>query len=337
MPPIVLCVPNISEGRDQAIIDQVANAARSVAGVALLDVDPGEDTHRTVITFAGEPSAVAEAAIGVIGKACELIDMSAHHGSHARMGAADVVPFVPVCDVAVEECVALARDVAARAAETFSLPIYLYGHATTRPERKKLSDIRKGEYEALETKLADSNFAPDCGEAVFNAASGATVVGVRDFLLAYNVNLNTTDRTVADEIAARIRQTGRATSDGGRIPGKLQHCQAGGWVVDAYGCAQVTMNLPNYRETGLHTASEAIREEARSLGADVTGSELIGLAPKQAMLDAGRYFLAQSPNSVATEDELIQAAIEHLGLNDKTPFDPKRKIVEAAVAAAFGQ
>ena len=337
MPPIVLCVPNISEGRDQGVIAEIADAARAVAGVALLDVDPGADTNRTVITFAGGPQAVGEAALAVIGAACELIDMSGHQGSHARMGATDVVPFIPVSGVSVDDCVAIARDVAARAAQAFSLPIYLYGHAATRPERKKLADIRRGEYEALEAKLANSGFAPDFGPAVFNAASGATVIGVRDFLLAYNVNLDTTDRAVADEIAARVRQTGRATSDGARIPGKLQHCQAGGWVVDAYGCAQVTMNLPNYRITGLHTAFEAVRAEARSLRADVTGSELIGLAPMEAMLDAGRYFLAQSPDSDASDDERIQAAIEHLGLSDKTPFDPKRKIVEAAVAAAFGQ
>ena len=337
MPPIVLCVPNISEGRDGAVIERIVGAARAVSGVALLDVDSGRDTNRTVITLAGEPAAVAEAALSVIGAACELIDMASHQGSHARMGAADVVPFVPVCGVSIDDCVAVACDVAAKAAEAFSLPIYLYGHAATRPKRQKLADIRKGEYEALSVKLTDPDFAPDFGPAVFNAASGATVIGVRDFLLAYNVNLDTADRAVADEVAARLRQTGRVTSDGVRIPGKLQHCQAGGWVVDAYACAQVTMNLPNYRITGLHTAFEAVREEARSLGVGVTGSELIGLAPMEAMLDAGRYFLAQSANSDGGEEELVQAAIEHLSLNDKTPFDPKRKIVEAAVAAAFGE
>ena len=341
MPPIVLCVPNVSEGRDRAVIDRIADAARTVEGVVLLDVDPGADTNRTVITFAGKPSAVGEAAFGVIGAACELIDMSAHHGSHARMGAADVVPFVPICEVNVDDCVALAKAVGDQAADAFGLPIYLYGHAATQPAREKLADIRRGEYEALEAKLADPDFAPDFGPAVFKPAIGATVIGVRDFLLAYNVNLNTTDRAIADEIAARIRQTGRAATDADgntlRIPGKLAHCQAGGWVVDAYGCAQVTMNLPNYRVTGLHTAFEAVRMEARSLGVDVTGSELIGLAPKQAILDAGGYFLAQSPDSDVSEAGLIQAAIEHLGLNDKTPFDPNRKIVEAAVAAAFGE
>ena len=320
MSATVLCVPNVSEGRDRAVIDRIAGAVSATPGAALLDVDSGADTNRTVITFAGSPQAVADAAFGVIAAAVELIDMAPHTGSHARMGAADVVPFVPVADVTMADCVALARAVGKRAAEELAIPVYLYGHAASRPERVKLADIRRGEYEALEAKLADPDFAPDFGPACFNPRSGATVIGARDFLLAYNVNLNTADVAVAKTVAAAIRES--------RSAGKLPHCQAAGWVVEAFGCAQVTMNLSNHAETGLHTAFEAVRDQARSLGADVTGSELIGLAPKQALLDAGRFYLTGD----ADEADLIAAAADSLGLTDKTPFDPALKIVEYRVA-----
>lgn len=331
MPPTVLCVPNISEGRDQAIINQILDTLRTAPGAALLDVDSGQDTNRTVITLAGTPGGVAEAAYGIIGMAAELIDMARHTGSHARMGSADVVPFIPVADITIDECIQLARGVAERVATEVTLPIYLYGYAATRPDRVKLADIRAGEYEGLAEKFKDPAFAPDFGPAEFHAGTGATVIGVRDFLLAYNVNLDTDDVALAKEIAARIRETGSPDA-----PGKLPACQAGGWVVDAYGCAQVTMNLPNFAVTGLHTAFDAVRAEARSLGADVTGSELIGLAPKQALLDAGRHALAVQGKAHAADTDTIDAAIDYLGLTDKTPFDPAMKIVEFRVADMLG-
>jgi len=320
-------VPNISEGRDQAIISQILDTLRTAPGAALLDVASGEDTNRTVITLAGTPAGVAEAAYGIIGMAAELIDMARHTGSHARMGSADVVPFVPVADITIDECVELARGVAERVAAEVTLPIYLYGYAATHPDRIKLADIRAGEYEGLAAKLQDPAFAPDFGPAEFHAGTGATVIGVRDFLLAYNVNLNTADVAVAKEVAARVRESGRADT-----PGKLAACQAGGWMVDAYRCAQVTMNLPNYAVTGLHTAFDAVRAEARSLGADVSGSELIGLAPKQALLDAGQHALAAQGKGDGAEADVIDAAVQYLGLTDKTSFDPAMKIVELRVA-----
>ena len=321
MPPIVLCVPNISEGRDQAVIKQITSTVVASPGAALLDVDSGDDTNRTVITFAGSPEAVADAAWGVIGMACELIDMTGHQGAHPRFGAADVVPFVPVSDVTVDECVELARALGKRAAEEFTLPVYLYGHAATKPERTQLSDIRAGEYEGLAEKLKDPAFAPDFGPAKPNAMSGATAIGVRDFLLAYNVNLETTDVDAAKTIASRIRQ-----------PDALAACQADGWVVDAYGCAQVTMNLPDYATTGLHDAFEAVRAEAETLGVGVSGSELVGLAPMQALVDAGTFYFDRAGQSAVDDAAAIAAAAEHLGLADKTPFDPQQKIVEYRVA-----
>jgi len=324
MPPIVLCIPNVSEGRDRAVIGQIAGAVTATPGAALLDVAAGADTHRAVITFAGDPDAVIDAAFGVVGVASELIDMTRHTGTHPRMGAADVVPLVPVSDISVDACVALAKDLAQRIAEEFTIPVYLYGDAAFRPERVKLADIRRGEYEALPEKLADPAFAPDFGPARFIAACGATAVGVRDFMLAYNVNLDTTDVEIAKAIATRVRETGK--------PGLLKACQAAGWVVDAYGCAQVTMNLHAYRVTGLHTAFEAVRAEAEALGAGVTGSELVGLAPKQALLDAGRFYVDHAGDDAT----LIDAAISALGLDDKAPFDPAGRIVEYRVADALG-
>ena len=350
MPPIVLCAANISQGRDQAVISRIAGAVKAVPDAAVLDVDSGEDTNRTVITFAGPPNAVADAAFGVIAAAIELIDMAAHTGSHARMGAADVCPFIPVADVTIERCVDLAKDVGRRVAAELVVPVYLYGYAATRPERVKLSDIRRGEYEGLAARLADPAFRPDFGPARFIPKSGATAIGVRPFLLAYNVNLNTPDVAVANEIAARIRQSGRIQRDDRgeavtdkaghpvRIAGELPHCQAGGWAVEAYGCAQVTMNLPNFSVTGLHTAYEAVRRAAVDLGTDVTGSELVGLTPRQALLDAGRFYLEQQGQRTGIpEADLVATAVRCLGLTDKTPFDPDEKIIERRVADLLGE
>lgn len=321
MPPIVLCVPNISEGRDQAVIKQITSTILATPGAALLDVDSSDQANRTVITLAGAPEAVADAARGVIGMACELIDMTGHQGAHPRFGAADVVPFVPLADVTVDECVELARALGKRAAEEFTLPVYLYGHAATGPQRVKLSDIRAGEYEGLAEKLQDPAFAPDFGPAKPNARSGATAIGVRDFLLDYSVNLETTDVEVAKAIASSVCQ-------GDTLPA----CQARGGIVDAYGCAQVTMSLPDFAATGLHDAFETVRAEADAVDVGVSGSELIGLAPKQALVDAGTFYLNRAGQSASDDTGVIAAAVENLGLADKTPFDPALKIVECRVA-----
>ncbi|MHC4561881.1 MAG: glutamate formimidoyltransferase [Planctomycetota bacterium] len=337
----LLCIPNFSEGRHQGVIGQITDTIEHSDGIMLLDVDPGQDTNRTVVTFGGPPDAVGDAAFQAIAKAAELIDMSTHTGNHARMGATDVCPFVPISGVTVEQCVRLAQRLGRRVGDELGIPVYLYGYAASRPERKVLADIRTGEYEALSEKMRNPDFAPDFGPPEFNARSGATVIGVRDLLLAYNVNLDTPDVQIAKQIAMTIRHTGRVERDDSgeivrdevgqplRIPGKLKACQAAGWFVKAYGCAQVTINLPDYAVTGLHTAFEAVRQEAEALGASVTGSELVGLAPKQAIVDAGRFYLAkQGAETSAGETEIIQAAIDALGLNDKAPFDPNEKIVE---------
>ena len=329
----VECVPNFSEGRDANLINQIADEIRATKGAMLLDVDPGKDTNRTVMTFAGEPATVGEAAFRAIRSAAELIDMRQHQGTHPRMGATDVCPLIPVAGVSAEECVPIAKALAERVGRELRIPVYLYGYAATKLERTKLSDIRAGEYEALPEKLKDPRFKPDFGPAEFNARSGATVIGVRDFLLAYNINLNTREVAAAREIAMNIRETGRLARDGNgrrvRAPGKLKYCQAMGWYVPEYGCTQVTTNLHNYKVTGLHTVFEAVREEAAVIGVRVTGSELIGLAPKQAILDAGKFYLTkQSRDTNVAEETIIDAAIRSLGLNDTAPFEPTEKIIE---------
>ncbi len=344
MKPIIECVPNFSEGRDKSIIDQIAEMIRQTEGATLLDVDPGADTNRTVVTFVGSPEGVLEAAFQAVKKASELIDMSKHHGAHPRMGATDVCPLIPVAGITDEECIELAKQLGERIGKELSIPIYLYGKAAAKPARVRLPDIREGEYEALSNKLKDPAFKPDFGPTKFNSKSGATAVGVRDFMLAYNINLNTKDRGLAREIALNIRESGRIKRNKAgqivrdragkavKIPGKLKFCQAGGWVIEEYGYAQVTMNLHNYKVTGFHTAFETVRKEASKLGLRVTGSELIGLTPKQALLDAGIYYLKkQGKNIGIPEKEIIHTAILSLGLNDTTPFHPEEKIIEYAI------
>ena len=345
MPKLVECVPNFSEGRDMDVINKISQAIKSVDGVKLLDVDPGADTNRTVVTFVGSPEAAVEAAFLAIQSAAELIDMSKHTGAHPRMGATDVCPFIPVSDMSVDGCIALATQLGERVGEELGIPVYLYGKAARRPEREKLPDIRKGEYEALPEKLKDPEFQPDFGPATFNKRAGATVVGVRDFMLAYNVNLNTRDRSLAHDIALELRESGRAKRDktgeiirhpdgsAVKIPGKLEFVQGAGWYLDEYGYAQVSMNLHNLQVTGIHTAFEAVREEAAKRGLRVTGSELIGLTPKQALLDAGIFYLhKQGKHSGVPEHEIIHTAILSLGLNDTTPFDPQERVIEYAIA-----
>jgi glutamate formiminotransferase / formiminotetrahydrofolate cyclodeaminase len=344
MQKLIECVPNFSEGRNAKIIEAIAQEIRALDQVQLLNVDPGRDTNRTVITYVGPPEAVVEAAFRAAKKAAELIDMSRHHGAHPRMGATDVCPLIPISGVSDEECIEWAKKLARQIGEELAIPVYLYGKAAARPEREKLPDIRQGEYEALPEKLKNTDFAPDYGPAVFNAKSGATVVGVRDFMLAYNVNLNTRDRALAQEIAMTLRESGRAKRDKAgnilrdeagnsiKIPGKLQHVQAAGWYIDQYGYAQVSMNLHNLAVTGIHTAFEAVCEEARRLGLRVTGSELIGMAPRQALLDAGIFYLHKQGRHIGvSEAEIIHAAVLSLGLNDTSPFIPGERIIEYAI------
>ena len=341
MQKLIECVPNFSEGRDKNILDAIAKEIESTENVKLLDIDPGIATNRTVFTIAGEPNAVCEAAFKAIRKASELIDMSKHKGEHPRMGATDVCPFIPISGVTIEECVELANQLGKRVGDELGIPVYLYEYAANFSQRKNLADIRKGEYEGLKEKLEDKNWKPDFGTAEFNAKSGATVIGVRDFLIAYNVNLNTTDKKLANEIAFRIREQGRAMKkeDGGimkdengeaiRIPGTLKSVKAVGWVIEEYNRAQVSINLTNYHIASVHTAFEECVKEANSLGLRVTGSEIVGLIPKEAMLMAGKFYLARQGKSVGVpERDLIEVAIQSLGLNDVSKFEPKKKIIE---------
>ncbi len=344
MDQIVECVPNFSEGNNTQVIKQITGEITSSEGVCLLDVDPGKDTNRTVVTFVGEPEDVVEAAFKAIKKASEVIDMTVHEGAHPRMGATDVCPLIPVSGITREECITWAKRLAKKVGNELGIPVYLYGDAATRPERERLPDIREGEYEALPEKLQNPDFKPDEGPAVFNPSAGATAIGVRDFMLAYNVNINTKDVSHAKEIAGKIRESGVVLRDDEgavirnkegkavRLPGKLQYCQAGGWYIEEYGYAQVTMNLHNYKVTGLHTAYDAVCEEADRFGLWVTGSELVGVIPKQALIDAGKHYLEkQEKRTDVSEETIIQTAIKFLGLSDTNAFKPDEKIIEYAI------
>ncbi len=341
MRKIIECVPNFSEGRNIETINKITDEIKCVEGVVLLDVDPGKDTNRTVVTFVGSPEGVAEAAFRAIKKASELIDMSGHCGAHPRMGATDVCPLIPVSGVTVEECVRLAGEIGRRVGTELDIPVFLYEQAATRPEHRNLANIRKGEYEALEEKFRDPGFRPDFGPAEFRPRSGATAIGVREFLLAYNINLNTRDKQAAHDIALTIREAGRAKRDkDGRIvrdnngktvnvPGLLKNCKAVGWYIDEYGYAQISMNLTDYKVTNFHHAFDAVCAEAEKRGYRVTGSEAVGLVPKAALLEAGRHYLKkQGKNTGIPEKEIIHTAILSLGLNDTVHFCPDEKIIE---------
>lgn len=341
MTQLVECVPNFSEGRDKKIIEAIADAVRAVSDVKLLDVDPGADTNRTVYTFVGTPEGAAEAAFQAAKKAYELIDMSKHKGAHPRMGAMDVCPFIPVTGVSMEDCVAIAKRVGKRLGEELEVPVYLYEFAATSPERQSLAEIRAGEYEALEAKLSDPKWKPDFGPAKLKPRWGASVVGAREFLIAYNVNLNTRDRKLANEIALNIREGGRAKKDEkgnlvkdekGRtvkLPGKHKAVRAIGWYIDAYRQAQVSINLINYKITPLHVVFDSVCDEADKLGLRVTGSELVGLIPLKPMLDAGRHYLKKQGKSAGVpESELVETAVRSLGLDQLGEFDPAKKIIE---------
>jgi len=347
MARLVECVPNFSEGRDRAVIDAIAQALAGVSGVKLLDVDAGADTNRTVYTLVGPPDGVAEAAFRGAKKAADLIDMTVHKGAHPRMGALDVCPFIPVSGITMAECAELARTVGRRIGGELQIPVYFYEHAAASEERRSLANIRAGEYEGLAEKLAQPSWAPDAGPARVNARSGATVVGAREFLLAYNVNLNTLDRRLANEIALNIREGGRAKRDAKgeilrdadgtsiKVPGRLKAVRAIGWYIEQYRQAQVSINLLDYKASPLHLVYETAREEAEKLGLIVTGSELVGLTPLEPMLAAGRYFLRKQGKSAGVpERELLEIAIRSMGLDQVAPFDPAKKIIEYHFATA---
>ncbi|MEO0258022.1 MAG: glutamate formimidoyltransferase [candidate division WOR-3 bacterium] len=330
---VIECVPNFSEGRNPEVINAIAREIESVSGVKLLDIDQGYAANRTVFTFAGEPEKVKEAAKRAIKKATELIDMTKHKGEHPRIGACDVVPFVPLTGVTMEECVQIAHEVGKWIADELGVPVYMYEEAATKPERKSLPNIRKGEYEGLPEKLKDPEWKPDYGEPVFNPKSGAYVVGAREFLIAYNVNLNTKDKKLANNIAKRIRENGyTVTNEKGekiQVPGLLPYVRAIGWYIDEYGIAQISINLVNYKKTPLWKVFETCVEEASKEGVRVTGSEIVGLVPKDALLEAGRYYLKkQGKNTGIPEKEIIHIAIKSLGLNDVQRFEPEKKIIE---------
>ncbi len=329
--PIVECVPNFSEGRDRAVIDAIADAIRSAAGVTLLDVDPGESTNRTVVTFVGEPEAVLEGAFRGAAAAYRLIDMTRHRGEHPRLGAVDVVPFVPVADVSMAECVELARRFGQRVGEELGVPVYLYEAAQPREYRRALRDIRAGEYEGLAERIAQPDWAPDFGPAAFVPRSGATVAGARFFLVAYNVNILGTSNQ-AHRIALDIREQGRtiAAADGSvrTEPGRFQAVKAIGWELKEYGLAQVSMNLDNYRITGLHEVYEAIREDAGALGVGVAGSEIVGLVPREAILGAAEFYIRRENLFVLDERQKVLLVVDRLGLSSLHPFKPEEKIID---------
>jgi len=392
MSKIVECVPNFSEGRDPGLIRMITDQIESVQGVRLLDVDPGESTNRTVVTFIGDPESVGKAAFRAVRQAAELIDMSNHHGEHPRMGATDVLPFVPVAGVTMEECADIARAVGKRIGDELGIPIYLYENAASRPERRNLATVRAGEYEALQRKLSDPEWEPDFGPAQFNARSGATAVGAREFLIAYNINLNTADRRYATDIAYELRERGRWKRVGntspfyykgkivrfeeGRLPcgvcdheektfeklaehyrrqhggdlyaryrslgldvenlvgrpvykdGKFPHVKAVGWVVDDYKCAQISMNLTNYKVAPPHEVLEEARRLAMERGLVVSGTELVGVVPFDCMLAAGKYYLKRMAKSTGIPiRDILETAVQSMGLRDVADFDIDRKVI----------
>ncbi|MBN2199193.1 MAG: glutamate formimidoyltransferase [Candidatus Aminicenantes bacterium] len=338
---LVECVPNFSEGRDRSKIEAITREIQGVEGVKLLDVDPGETTNRTVVTFVGPPEAAAEAAFRAIRRAADVIDMRQHKGAHSRIGATDVCPFVPLSGTTMEDCVRLAHDLGRRVGQELSIPVYAYEEAARVPERRNLAVIRAGEYEGLAAKLKDPTWAPDFGPAEFHPRAGATIIGAREFLIAYNINLNTRDRKLANEIAFSLRETGRVKKDARgntvldergqpqRVPGLFPCVKAVGWYIDDYGQAQISINFTNYKVSPPHLVFDEAVRLASKLGLRVTGSELVGLIPKEALIMAGRHYLEKQGRSPGVpEEELIRTAVLSLGLNDVAPFDPKKKIIE---------
>lgn len=348
---IIECVPNFSEGRDPEKIRKITDAITAVKGVRLLDVDPGEATNRTVVTFVGEPEAVVEAAFQGIRRAAELIDMRTHHGAHPRMGATDVCPLIPVAGVTLEECAEMSRKLAERVADELGIPTYCYEAAARRPERKNLAVCREGEYEALPKKMGDPEKGPDFGNRPFDEAvarTGSTTIGARDFLIAVNFNLNTTSTRRANAIAFDVREKGRPVREGGKLtgkplkdeqgrpimqPGTLPGTKAIGWFIDEYGIAQVSMNITDIAHVPLHVAFDEVCRAARERGLRVTGTEIVGLVPKRTLIDAGKYFLHKQQRSAGIPDEeIIRIAVKSMGLDELKPFDAKEKVIEYLVA-----
>ena len=347
MKQIIECVPNFSEGRNKVIIKEITDAITSAADVSLLDVDPGEATNRTVVTFVGEPEAVVEAAFQGIKKAAEVIDMRQHHGAHPRMGATDVCPLIPVSGITLEECAELARGLAKRVADELGVPTYCYEAAAFTPERKNLAVCRAGEYEALPEKMNHEGKGPDFGDRPFDEAAartGATTIGARDFLIAVNFNLNTTSTRRANAIAFDVREKGRPMREGGKvtgkpmkdengkpimIPGTLKGTKAIGWFIDEYGIAQVSMNITDMRETPLHKAFDEVCRAAAARGLRVTGTEIVGLVPKSALIEAGKHYLRMQQRSLGIpEADIIKMAVRSMGLDELKPFVPEEKVVE---------
>lgn len=344
---IIECVPNFSEGRNIDVIKQITNEIEKYKGVKLLNVDPGEATNRTVVTFVGDPEAVCQAAFDAVKRAGEVIDMRQHHGAHPRMGATDVLPLIPVSGITLEECAELARQLAKRIADEAHIPCYCYEASAFKPERKNLAVCRAGEYEALPEKLATPEKAPDFGARPFDegvARTGCTVVGARDFLIAVNYNLNTTSTRRANAIAFDVREKGRPLREGGLLtgkplkdaegktimqPGTLKCTKAIGWFIDEYGIAQVSMNMTNLHVTPLHVAFDEVCRAAAARGVRVTGTEIVGLVPKQTLIDAGRYFLEKQHRSTGIpEDDIMKIAVKSMGLDDLRPFNPREKVIE---------
>ena len=348
MKQLIECVPNFSEGRDLAIIQQITGEIERMEGVRLLDVDQGKATNRTVVTFVGDPEPIIEAAFRATSTAARLIDMSKHKGEHPRFGATDVCPLVPVSGISMDEVVIFARRLAERIGKELQIPVYCYEYAAFRKERRNLADVRAGEYEGLPEKLRDPDWKPDFGPAEFVKRTGSIAVGARDFLVAYNINLNTTSARRANEIAFDVREKGRVKRKGDpltgeivrdekgnpvMVPGTLKAVKAIGWFIEEYGIAQISMNLTNLRTTPIHVAFDEVCEKAAERGIRVTGSELFGLVPLQAMLDAGRYFLKKQQRSIGVSDkELMKIAVKSLGLDDLYKFKPGEKIIEYRIA-----
>jgi glutamate formiminotransferase/formiminotetrahydrofolate cyclodeaminase len=335
MKEIIECVPNFSEGKNEETINAIAEAVRNTKECKLLNVEPDRDYNRVVVTFVGTKRGVLEGAINASLAAAEKIDMTKHKGEHPRIGAIDVVPFIPIRNVSIEDCVEISKEYGKIISEKLNIPVYLYEYSATKPERKNLSDIRKGEYEGLPEKLKDPEWYPDFGEAEFNPKLGATVTGCRFFLIAYNVNLKTQDVKVANEIAGIIRESGKPLRDENgnvvkkdgktvRVPGKFKAVKAMGVSLEKFGITQVSINLVNYKITNMHQVFEAVKEEAQKFGVEVWGSEIVGLVPLEAILESGKFY---NP-SLNNEEDLIQTAIEKLGLSNLAPFNPKEKIIE---------
>ena len=347
MKQIIECVPNFSEGRDKAVIDAIVAEIEKAGDVRLLDVDPGEATNRTVVTFVGEPEPVMEAALRAMKKAAELIDMTKHHGAHPRMGATDVMPLIPVSNITLEECAALARKLAERAAKELNIPCYCYEEAAFTPERRNLAVCREGEYEGLAARMGKEGKGPDFGDRPWDeeaARTGCTAVGARDFLIAVNFNLNTTSTRRANAIAFDVREKGRPKREGGKpngkpmkdaegktimIPGTLKGTKAIGWYIDEYGIAQVSMNITRISDTPLHVAFDEVCRAAAARGIRVTGTEIVGLVPKRVLIDAGKHYLARQQRSAGIpESEILKIAVKSMGLDELKPFDPDEKVIE---------